>query len=72
MLICHFLLHKKMKRIHDITTSLGQNQICATWDLFHNTIDILLRLQSTGNSSKGHKDEATVYRPSLQNYYPKR
>ncbi len=27
-------------------------QICATWDLFHNTIDILLRLELTGSSPK--------------------
>lgn len=61
-----------MKLIHYISTSLGQVYICATWGLFHNTIDILLRLELTQKIPRGHKDEATVYRASLQNYYPKK
>lgn len=39
-----------MKLIHYISTPLGQVYTCATWDLFHNTTDILLRLESTQKS----------------------
>lgn len=43
----------KMKFIHDIFTSLGQVWICATWDLFHNTIDILLNWQEIPQWTQG-------------------
>lgn len=61
-----------MRLTHYISTSLGQGYICATWDLLHNNIDILFRTEfSYREIPRGHQDEATVYRASLQNYYSK-